>query len=105
MAYVHTLSCGVQRVTGMEGPAPKAKLVYQYPGSWCGVPTIVGHYVVQCVLDIHGFIVLDIANGERPVEVSRLVIRPDFSPHWTAWDPKSRRLAVTPKSRASGCTC
>ncbi|MEO6360015.1 MAG: hypothetical protein ABIO43_05505, partial [Sphingomicrobium sp.] len=69
-AYVHTLSCGVQRVTGMEGPAPKAKLVYQYPGSWCGVPTIVGHYMVQSVPAIHGFIVLDIADGARPVEVS-----------------------------------
>jgi len=96
-AYVHTLSCGVQRVTGMDGPAPKAKLVHQYPGSWCGVPTIVGHYMVQSVPDIHGFIVLDIADGERPVEVSRLVIGADFAPHWTAWDPKSLRLAVTPE--------
>jgi hypothetical protein len=96
-AYVHTLSCGVQRVTGMEGSAPKAKLVYQYPGSWCGVPTIVGQYMVQSVPDIHGFIVLDISHGDRPVEVSRLVIGPNFAPHWTAWDPKSRRLAVTPE--------
>lgn len=96
-AYVQTLSCGVQRVTGMEGPAPKARLVHQYPGSWCGVPTIAGHYMVQSVPDIHGFIVLDISDGERPVEVSRLVIGSDFAPHWTAWDPKSRRLAVTPQ--------
>jgi hypothetical protein len=96
-AYVQTLSCGVQRVTGMEGPAPKARLVHQYPGSWCGVPTIAGHYMVQSVPDIHGFIVLDIADGDSPVEVSRLVIGSDFAPHWTAWDPKSRRLAVTPQ--------
>lgn len=94
-AYVHTLSCGEQRVTGMDGPAPKAKLVHQYPGSGCGVPTIVGHYMVQSVPDIHGFIVLDIADGERPVEVSRLVISEVYEPHWTAWDPKSRRLVVT----------
>ena len=94
-AYVHTLSCGVQRVTGMEGPAPKAKLVYQYPGSWCGVPTIVGHYMVQSVPAIHGYVVLDIADGERPVEVSRLVVSDSYEPHWTGWDPKSRRLVVT----------
>lgn len=94
-AYVHTLSCGVQRVTGMEGPAPKAKLVHQYPGSWCGVPTIVGRYMVQSVPDIHGFIVLDISDGDRPVEVSRLVINDKYSPHWTGWDSKSRRLVVT----------
>ncbi|MCF2515380.1 selenium-binding family protein [Sphingomonas sp. G124] len=96
-AYVQTLSCGVQRVTGMEGPAPKARLVHQFPGSWCGVPTIAGHYMVQSVPDIHGFIVLDIADGNSPVEVSRLVIGSDFAPHWTAWDPNSRRLAVTPQ--------
>ena len=94
-AYVHTLSCGVQRVTGMESPAPKAKLVHQYPGSWCGVPTIVGRYMVQSVPDIHGYIVLDIADGARPVEVSRLVINAKYSPHWTGWDSKSRRLVVT----------
>ena len=94
-AYVHTLSCGVQRVTGMEGPAPTAKLVYQYPGSWCGVPTIVGHYMVQAVPSIHGYIVLDIADGAQPVEVSRLVVSDSYEPHWTAWDPKARRLVVT----------
>jgi len=94
-AYVLSLSCGVQRVTGMEGPAPKAKLVHQYPGSWCGVPTIVGHYMVQSVPDIHGYVVLDIADGARPVEVSRLVIDNKYDPHWTGWDPKSRRLVVT----------
>jgi hypothetical protein len=94
-AYVHTLSCGVQRVTGMDGPTPQAKLVHQYPGSWCGVPTIVGHYMVQSVPSIHGYIVLDIADGDRPVEVSRLVIDDKYEPHWTAWDPASRRLVVT----------
>jgi hypothetical protein len=95
-AYIHTLSCGVQRVTGMDGPSPKAQLVHQYPGSWCGVPTIVGHYMVQSVPDIQAFIVLDIADGKQPVEVSRLVMGDDFNPHWTAWDAKSGRLVVTP---------
>ena len=96
-AYVHTLSCGVQRVTGMDGPAPKAKLVHDYPGSWCGVPTIVGHYMVQSVPDIHGFIVLDIAGGARPVEVSRLVINDTCPSHWTGWYQESRRFVVTPE--------
>ncbi|HYD38058.1 MAG TPA: hypothetical protein VEA60_10615 [Allosphingosinicella sp.] len=94
-AYIQTLSCGIQRVTGMEGPSPKAALVHQFPGSWCGVPTIVGRYLVQSVPAIHGFIVLDIADGARPVEVSRLVIDDEYSPHWTGWDKESRRLVVT----------
>jgi hypothetical protein len=94
-AYVQTLSCGIQRVTGMDGPSPRARLVHQFPGSWCGVPTIIGHYLVQSVPSIHGFIVLDIANGDRPVEVSRLTISDSYDAHWTAWDPASRRLVVT----------
>lgn len=94
-AYVQTLSCGIQRVTGLDGSRPTAKLIHQFPGSWCGVPTIVGHFLVQSVPSIHGFIVLDIANGDRPIEVSRLIISDKYDAHWTAWDPASRRLVVT----------
>ena len=94
-AYVQTLSCGIQRVTSMDTPRPTAKLVYQFPGAWCGVPTIVGHFLVQSVPAIHGYIVLDIVNGARPVEVSRLTITDKYAPHWTGWDTKSRRLVVT----------
>lgn len=93
--YVQTLSCGIQRVTGLDTPRPTAKLVHQFPGGWCGVPTIVGHYLVQSVPSIHGYIVLDIANGANPVEVSRLTVSEKYKPHWTGWDPKSRRLVVT----------
>ena len=94
-AYIQTLSCGIQRVTGMEGPSPRATLVHQFPGSWCGVPTIVGHYLVQSVPALHGYVVLDIADGARPREVSRLVINERYAPHWTGWDARTRRLVVT----------
>lgn len=94
-AYVQTLSCGIQRVTGMEGSAPLAKMVHKFPGESCGVPTIVGHYLVQSVPSIHGLVVLDISDGARAREVSRLVIDDKYDPHWTAWDPKSKRLVVT----------
>ena len=66
-----------------------------FPGAFCGVPTIVGHYLVQSDRVTHGLIVLDIANPSKPVEVSRLRIEGDFVPHWTGWDERTRRLAVT----------
>lgn len=94
-AYVQTLSCGIQRVTGLEGSTPSARLVHQFPGTFCGVPTIVGHYLVQSVPRIHGYAVLDIADGENVREVSRLVINDTYRPHWTAWDAKAKRLVVT----------
>lgn len=94
--YVQTLGCGVERITAIDSDAPSSKLVYAFPGNWCGVPTIVGHYFVQSVPAIHGFIVLDIADGAKPVEVSRLTINDGFEPHWTGWDPETQRLVVTP---------
>ncbi|MBX7531609.1 hypothetical protein K3165_01575 [Qipengyuania sp. 1XM1-15A] len=93
--YIFTLSCGVQRVTDIDTASPKVQLVHQYPGSWCGVPVIMGNYMVQAVPDIHSFIVLDISDGENPVEVSRLDMGEDYAVHWTAMDPGSGRLVVT----------
>ena len=93
--YIQTLSCGIQRVTGLDTPKPTAKLVHKFPGDFCGVPTIVGRYLVQSVPTIHGFAVLDIGDPASVREVARLTIGDDFSPHWTGWDAKAKRLVVT----------
>jgi hypothetical protein len=65
--FVQTLGCGIEHITGVQTDEPKAQLVYTFPGNWCGVPTIVGHYLIQSVPAVHGLIVLDIANGAKPV--------------------------------------
>jgi hypothetical protein len=70
-------------------------LVYKFPGDYCGVPTIVGHYLVQSVPRIHGYVVLDLTNPAAVREVSRLVISESYRPHWTAWDAKAKRLVIT----------
>jgi len=93
--FVQTLACGLERITGVDKAEPKAQLVYSFATSFCGVPTIVGHYWIQSVSNLETVIVLDIANGAKPVEVSRVKIDDNFSPHWTGWDPKTNRLVVT----------
>jgi hypothetical protein len=93
--YVESLACGLQRITGLNTDEVRAQLVYTFPGSWCGVPTIVGHYLVEGALAMHGLVVLDIANGAKPSEVSRLTLGETFFAHWTAWDPRTERLVVT----------
>ncbi len=93
--YVHTLGCGVERITDIATDHPRAKLVYQFPGSNCGVPNVVSHYMIQTVPLLHAAVVLDIARPDQPVEVSRVVIDPAFTPHWTGYDEKTRRLVVT----------
>jgi 56kDa selenium binding protein (SBP56) len=94
--YVQTLGCGIERITDIDTDHPQSKLVYTFPGNWCGVPTIVDHYLIQSVPNIHTVVVLDIANGAKPVEVSRVKFEDDFRPHWTSWDAKTNRIAVTP---------
>jgi hypothetical protein len=96
--YVQTLSCGLERISGIGGRSPVSKLVHTFPGNWCGVPTIVGRWFVQPVPAIHGFVVLDIKDGAHPVEVSRLSISAGFSPHWTAWDEAAGRIVAPPNS-------
>jgi hypothetical protein len=93
--FVQTLGCGIERITGINTDQPTSHLVYSFPGNWCGVPTIVGHYLIQSVPDLHGLVVLDIANAAKPVEVSRLKLTDTYSPHWTAWGSKTQRLVVT----------
>ncbi len=95
--FVQTLGCGIERITGVKGDNPKSKLVYTFPGNWCGVPTIVSHYLLQSVPGLHSLVVLDIAKGEKPVEVSRVKFSDTFEPHWTGWDAKTQRVVVTGK--------
>lgn len=101
-AYIQTLACGIERVTGMEATEPKAQLVYTFPGSWCGVPTFVGRFLVESVPDLHGFVVLDMSDGTHPREVSRLII-PDYASHWTGWDRETGRIVIT-SERPGDCT-
>jgi hypothetical protein len=93
--YIQTLACGLERVTGLAGDQPKAQLVYTFPGTWCGVPTFSGQYLVQSVPDIHGYIVLDMSDGTHPREVSRLVISPDYASHSTGLDPEPGSIVIT----------
>ena len=95
--FVQTLGCGIERISGIKSGEPRAQLVYNFPGNWCGVPTIVGHYLIQSVPAVRGLIVLDITNAEKPVEVSRLKFSDTYQPHWTGWDAKTQRIVVTAK--------
>src|ERR1700728_3722776 len=93
--FVQTLACGIERITGIATDSPKSELVYSLPTSFCGVPTIVGHFLIVSILYDHVVVVLDIANEAKPVEVSRVKLGDDYLPHWTGWDAKTNRIVVT----------
>ncbi|HEX4079157.1 MAG TPA: hypothetical protein VHX61_09835 [Rhizomicrobium sp.] len=93
--YVQTTGCGIERVTGIAADHPRSKLLWQFPGSFCGVPSIVSHYLIQSVPILHGLVVLDIRDGAQPVEVARVALDSAIIPHWTGHDAVTHRLAVT----------
>ncbi len=93
--YIETLAGGLERITGIDTDEPRAKLVYTFPGAWCGVPTVVGHYLIEGSVAVDGLVVLDISNGAKPVEAGRLSLGDTYNAHWTAWDAKTQRLVVT----------
>jgi len=93
--FVQTYSCGLEHVTDIATDSPKATLVYRFPGGSCGVPTIAGHYLVQSVPLIQGIIAVDIANPDKPVEVSRISFPGNYHAHWTGWDAATNRIVVT----------
>ena len=93
---VQTLACGLERITGIASDRPNSQLVYTFPGDWCGVPTIVGHFLIQTVLSAHVAIVLDIADAAKPVEVSRVKFGDNYYPHWSGWDAATNRIVITP---------
>jgi hypothetical protein len=74
VSALHALAGFALALCCIDTAEPRSKLVYVFPGNWCGVPTVIGHYLVQSVPAEHGFIVLDVADAAKPVEVSRLVI-------------------------------
>jgi hypothetical protein len=94
--FVQTLACGLERITGIATDHPASQLVYTFPGDWCGVPTIVGHFLIDTAYYAHAAIVLDIANGAKPVEVSRVKFDNNYFPHWSAWDAVTNRVVITP---------
>ena len=97
--YVQMLSCGLQRVSGLAEGRPEARAVWRFPGGGCGVPTIVGSWLIQSVPYINGLIVLDISDADHVREAFRLTLPDGIYTHWTGWDSTSDRLVVTGSSR------
>ena len=94
--FVQTLARGLERITGITSDHPTSQLVYTFPGDWCGVPAIVGHFLIETASFAHAAIVLDIANGAKPVEGSRVKFDDNYYPHWCTWDAVTNRIVITP---------
>jgi len=91
--YVHTFSCGLYRLTGLESE-PHAAFVYGFPGKYCAVPIVTGNWWLQTVPAEHAVVVLDISNPTKPKEVSRVTLDAKQEPHWIAMEPGGGRIVI-----------
>ena len=99
--YIHTFNCGLYLVRNVDRAQPTATFVKEFEGKGCGVPVLAGRYWLQTVPDAHGIIALDIADPERPREISRVDLGMDEFPHWLAIDHTGRRLVVNSGGRGN----
>jgi hypothetical protein len=93
--YIHTFSCGLHLVQGVETDAPSARPVYDFEGEGCGVPVLAGRWWLQTVPAANALVALDISDPEHPREVSRVSLGDDEKPHWLAIDGTGRRLVLS----------
>lgn len=92
---VSTFKCGLYRLDGLDGPAPSAKLVYDFGDGTCALPVIAGRYWVMTNNALPGLYVVDIADPERPRGVGELKLPDGWSPHWISLAPDRRRIVMT----------
>ncbi|HSA92493.1 MAG TPA: hypothetical protein VLE48_05730 [Terriglobales bacterium] len=91
---VHTFSCGLYLMRGVESAQPSLRFVYAFPGKDCGVPLRIGHWWLATVPETHSLTVLDISDPEHPREVSRVTFDASNEPHWMAADPTGTRIVL-----------
>ncbi len=101
--YTNTFSCGLYRITGLDGDAPAAERVFTFPGGGdgleCGVGVASGDSWIQAVPAVPGLMVVDLRDPAQGREAARLVLDSIALPgvHWVSRDGGGTRLGVTGK--------
>jgi hypothetical protein len=91
---VHTFSCGLYQLEGIETDLPSVRHLKTFDGDRCAVPLRIGHFWVQTLFSAHALAVYDIADLTRVHEVSRVTFDDKQKPHWIASDRDSRRIVL-----------
>jgi len=100
--YIHTFSCGLYLVRGLDTGAITTQFVKGFDGMNCGVPILTGTHWLATVPSAHALISLDIRDPEHPREVSRVTLNENEAPHWAAIDPSGRRVVVNSSGYVKG---
>ena len=91
---IHTFSCGLYELDGIDGDKPSARLVKTFDGEQADVPLLIGHYWIQSLSSVHALATYDIADLAHVREVSRITFDDKQKPHWIAADAGGRRIVL-----------
>jgi 56kDa selenium binding protein (SBP56) len=93
-ALVHTFSCGLYALTGVDGDTPSVRHVKTFDGTECAVPLRIGNYWIQTLSSVHALAAYDISDLANIREVSRVTFDDKQKPHWIAATQDGRRIVL-----------
>ena len=91
---VHTFSCGLYQMEGIEAGEPSVRHLKTFDGERCAVPLRIGHYWLQTLFSAHALVTFDISDLAHMREVSRVTFDEKQKPHWIAADADGRRIVL-----------
>jgi hypothetical protein len=91
---VHTFSCGLYKMEGIETGHPSVRYLKTFEGQRCAVPLRIGHYWIQTLFTTHALAAYDVSDLDHIREVSRVTFDDKQEPHWIAADADARRIVL-----------
>lgn len=91
---IHTFSCGLYELDGVETDHPSVLHRYTFDAKTCAVPLRLGHYWVQTLFSAHALAAYDISDLNHIREVSRITFDDKQKPHWISPDADHRRIIL-----------
>lgn len=91
---IHTFSCGLYSLEGIDSDSPRVKHVYTFAGKFCGVPLQIGRYWIQTLSTVRALVAYDTSDLAHIRETSRLQLDDKQFPHWISADLDQRRILL-----------
>lgn len=91
---IHTFSCGLYQLDGIETDQPRVRHRHTFEGTECAVPLRIGGFWIQTLSSAHALASYDLSDPSRLPEVSRLTFDEKQKPHWVSSDQNGGRIVM-----------
>jgi hypothetical protein len=91
---IHTFSCGLYVLEGVDSESPRMRHAYTFDGEFCGAPLQIGQYWIQTLSTAKAVAAYDISDLAHIREVSRVKLNGKQFPHWLSADAAGRRMLL-----------